>query len=431
MKILLVSMYHPDLVRGGAQQVAYELFQAMQEAPGVEPVLLCSSHYDDPPVFSEQTRIVGFDGRENEYLFLSHGYDYVQHRLPDPLQAAAFVEFLQDIQPDVVHFHHFMTYGVDYLTLTRQTLPKARLIFTAHDFYSICDNNGLMRETQSGALCTQASPVRCYRCFPQRRPEDFFLRKSWMQAHLAAADCITVPSQFMVPFFERWGIEAQKLVTVANGIDLPPAPTLAPRAQPCRFGFFGQLVDAKGVTLLLEAVQILRAEGFLAFQLELNGENLHFASPEARAFIERFLADEAKLPFAQQLVRMNGGYHRDQLASRMARVDWVVVPSLWREAFGLVVSEAWHFGRPVIASNQGGPAERITDGQNGLLFEMGDAQALAHTLRRAATERGLWESLAMGITPASSRAQMLAGYMELYKNPSAAAKPKLNRRAPR
>lgn len=422
MKILLVSMYHPDLVRGGAQQVAYELFQALQEVPGVEPVLLSSSHYDDPPVFSQQARIVGFDGRQNEYLFLSHGYDYVQHRLADPVQAAAFVAFLQDIQPDVVHFHHFMTYGADYLTLTRQTLPKARLIFTAHDFLSICANDGLMRETQSGALCTQASPVRCYRCFPQRRPEDFFLRKSWMQAHLAAVDRITVPSRFMIPFFENWGIAAQKLVTIANGMDLPPAPALPPHAQPNRFGFFGQLVDAKGITILLEAVQILRSEGFLAFSVELNGENIRFASPEARRFIEEFLAEEAKRPPAEQLVRMNGGYHRDQLASRMARVGWVVVPSLCWEAYGLVVSEAWHFGRPVIASNQGGPAERITDGRNGLLFEFGDARALARTLRRAATEPGLWESLAAGIPPVSTRAQMAADYLAVYKNPARSRK---------
>lgn len=415
MKILLVSSYHPELVRGGAQQVAYDLFKSLQEMPGMEPVLLCSSHYDVPPVFSQGARIVAFDGRGDEYLFLSHGYDYVQHRLPDPVQAQAFAAFLLSIKPDVVHFHHFMTYGVDYLTLTRRILPKARIIFTAHDFLSLCANKGLMQRTKEDAPCALPSPVRCYQCFPQRRPEDFFLRQRWMQTHLAAADKITVPSRFMLPFFAAWGIEADRLVHVPNGIACAPAPVLPVRAHPDRFGFFGQLVDAKGVRLLFEAVALLRAEGFVGFEVEVNGDNLHFSSPETRAFIEAFLAAEAQRPLAAQLVRFNGGYHHSQLASRMGQIDWVVAPSLWREAFGLVVSEAWYFGRPVIVPHQGGPAERVKDDENGLLFEMGNVRSLAQTMRRAASEPGLWDRLVAGIEPPTSCAKMCAGYAAVYK----------------
>ncbi len=42
MKVLLLSLHHPELVRGGAQQVAYELFEGLKEVPGVEPVLLAA-----------------------------------------------------------------------------------------------------------------------------------------------------------------------------------------------------------------------------------------------------------------------------------------------------------------------------------------------------------------------------------------------------
>ena len=38
-------------------------------------------------------------------------------------------------------------------------------------------------------------------------------------------------------------------------------------------------------------------------------------------------------------VRERGPYGRDQLAERMASIDWVLVPSTWWEIFGLVVSE--------------------------------------------------------------------------------------------
>jgi glycosyltransferase involved in cell wall biosynthesis len=100
----------------------------------------------------------------------------------------------------------------------------------------------------------------------------------------------------------------------------------------------------------------------------------------------------------------------------MARIDWCVVPSLWWEIFCLVISEAWAFGRPVIASNVGGPAERITDGVDGLLFELGDARALAETMRRAATEDGLWDRLAAGISSPPSGAAMTREFLAVYRS---------------
>src|SRR5437868_2204135 len=36
MKVLLVSLFHPEIVRGGAQQVCYELFQGLKERDGVD-----------------------------------------------------------------------------------------------------------------------------------------------------------------------------------------------------------------------------------------------------------------------------------------------------------------------------------------------------------------------------------------------------------
>ena len=40
MKVLLVSLFHPEIVRGGAQQVCYELFQGLKERDDVDVTLL-------------------------------------------------------------------------------------------------------------------------------------------------------------------------------------------------------------------------------------------------------------------------------------------------------------------------------------------------------------------------------------------------------
>jgi glycosyltransferase involved in cell wall biosynthesis len=59
-------------------------------------------------------------------------------------------------------------------------------------------------------------------------------------------------------------------------------------------------------------------------------------------------------------------------------------------------------GRPVICSDIGGMAEKVTDGVNGLHFIRGDHYHLADVIDRAANTPGLWEKLRAGTRPANS-----------------------------
>ena len=415
-KVLLISLFHPELVRGGAQQICYELFEGLREAPDVEPFLLASIDSSYPSLYKSGARITGFDGRPNEFLYLSADYDHLWHKTGSPLHIEAFIQFLETIRPDVVHFHHFLTLGIDFITLTRRILPSCRIIFTFHEFMSICDAHGHMVRTKDKSLCSQASPVRCHQCFPERSPEHFLMRKMWFMRHLAVADAYTCPSRFMIEHYVKWGLPREKIFHVTNGHRNygPATPEAIAPGPKNRFGFFGQLVDAKGVHVILRAVGMLRAEGFADFSVHLNGDNLRYASEAVRDEIEAFLAAEAQLPPEQRIVFANGSYQVDQLAARMAQVDWCLVPSIWWEIFGLVISEAWMFGKPVICSNVGGPAERTRHDVDGLHFEMGDARALARTIRRACTEVGLWERLVESLPEPPRRDAMVMGYRELY-----------------
>jgi glycosyltransferase involved in cell wall biosynthesis len=64
----------------------------------------------------------------------------------------------------------------------------------------------------------------------------------------------------------------------------------------------------------------------------------------------------------------------------LKEVDIVVHPPIAPEPFGLAVAEALLMGKPVIASDQGGPAEIITDGDTGVLVLPGNAKALAEKI---------------------------------------------------
>ena len=418
MKVLLISLFHPELVRGGAQQACYELFRGLRDRADVDATLLASVDSSIPALYKSGARITGFDRRPNEYLFLSRNYDYLWHKVPDPLLIEAYVEFLQLIEPDVVHFHHFLTLGIDLLTVTRRTLPHARIVFTFHEFMSICFADGQMVRRSDKSLCSEASGIRCHQCFPELTPEFFFIREMWMKKHFEAVDVFTTPSRFMIDHYTKWGIKADRIRHIPNGqADYSAGVALRQkRSKRNRFGFFGQFVDNKGLHVILEAVEHLREADFTDFVVELNGDNIRYASEERRNQFEKFLQEEAQRPLHERNVIMNGQYHVNELASRMARVDWCVVPSVWWEIFGLVISEAWMFKRPVIASNIGGMKERITDGVDGLHFDVGDGRSLAEVMRRACTEDGLWENLVAGIRAPMSQQTMADLFVELYQD---------------
>ncbi len=58
----------------------------------------------------------------------------------------------------------------------------------------------------------------------------------------------------------------------------------------------------------------------------------------------------------------------------------VVVQPSHMEAFGLTVTQAMSFGRPVIGTNVGGIKVQVSDGETGFLFEPGDSNTLSTKL---------------------------------------------------
>ncbi len=417
-RVLLISHYHPELIRGGAQQCCYELFQGLKEEPDVEAFFLAATDDTYPALYKQGACITGFDGRENEFLYLSADYDRLWQRTTSPRHIAAFADLLETLRPDVVHFQHFMLLGIDMLTLTRTVLPQCRIVFTFHEYMTMCDARGHMVRFTDGSLCAEPSPVRCHQCLPHHSPDHFLMRKMWFMRHLSVADRYACACHFQVAQHVAWGIDPSKIFVVPNGEQNKahaalPAPLDGPKN---RFGFFGQFVDAKGVHIILRAVDILRAGGFTDFKVELNGDNIRFASAPVREEIEAFLAAESERPMPRQNVFNNGAYHVEQIESRMLRIDWSLVPSTWWETFGLVISEAWMFKRPVICSNVGGMAERIQHDVNGLQFQIADPRSLAAAMQRAATEPGLWEKLSMAAPQPPSRADVVKGYRALYEH---------------
>jgi glycosyltransferase involved in cell wall biosynthesis len=127
---------------------------------------------------------------------------------------------------------------------------------------------------------------------------------------------------------------------------------------------FGNLCRLKGVEVLVEAVRRVVASG-RRVDLVLAGK-----------------AVEAGLDL--EGARVVGPYDATRLRTLAQDADVVVLPSLARESYGLVVDEALRLGLPVIVSDRGALAERI--GGRGLAVVAGDVDALAGAISRFADD---------------------------------------------
>jgi glycogen(starch) synthase len=82
----------------------------------------------------------------------------------------------------------------------------------------------------------------------------------------------------------------------------------------------------------------------------------------------------------ERAVELPGWVEPDEVPALLARASLVVVPSRWREAFGLVALQAAFAARPVVATRVGGLEEVVEDAATGLLVPREDASAMAHAI---------------------------------------------------
>jgi glycosyltransferase involved in cell wall biosynthesis len=412
LRVLYVAHGHPAVRAGGAEQHAYELFEAMRETGRVEPFLLArSGEAEHVPPPGTLLRPIG--DHTDQALLHTGGMDYFFYGQRDKrLFTVHLKQFLSRHRPEVVHFQHLLHIGVEAIRIARNVLPRAALLVTLHEYGYICHADGQMLETSTSRPCARASAERCHRCFSHFTPTQFFLRERFIKSHLALVDRFIAPSHFLAQRYVEWGLPAEKITFIEYGRrprqPLPPRPTQNGEGRG-RFGYFGQVNPYKGVDVLLEALALLGAGGGPAVELHLNGANLDWQSPQFRDRLSRLAAG------CNGQLRDLGPYRHAELAERMALVDWVVVPSIWWENSPLVIQEAFLHGRPVICSDIGGMKEKVRDGVDGLHFAVGDAQALAGTLARAAQTSGLWERLRSGIPRMFSLDDAVAAHMREYE----------------
>ena len=409
-KVLYICHGHPELIAGGAEIFARGLFKAIRKRGGFEAYFLArAGPQKTRPHLGTPFQTIA--GNSHELLYYTDQFDYFLQSQPNKQHVRIFFdELLRTLRPDVIHFHHTVHLGLEFIRQARNTFPGIPIVYTLHEYIPICNADGQMVRTKDLSLCEEASPRRCHECFPDIAGSEFKMRELFIKSHFGLVDVFLAPSHFLRQRYLDWGIPEEKIRVLDYGrARQPEAPARELRNGEARsrFGYFGQLNLYKGVLVLLQAMRILEDDA-RNIHLFLHGANLDMQTDEFKGTFRRLIAE------CEENVTVMPQYQAEEIPSLMEAVDWVVIPSIWWENSPLVIQEAFMHKRPVIRGNIGGMAEKVSNGVDGLHFRLNDPRDLASKMLSAANTLGLWEKLRDGIGSVYSIEEATRAHVALY-----------------
>jgi glycosyltransferase involved in cell wall biosynthesis len=221
---------------------------------------------------------------------------------------------------------------------------------------------------------------------------------------------VMIPTVLMKDIFVENGINPQLIEHVPFGLDTASliAHQTKTRSQHVTFGFIGTIFEHKGLDLLVEAFQNLPPDS--PARLKIYGDLKQF--PEYGKRIEDMVVCAGR---ASAEIEFCGTFPNSQLGSVLQNLDVLVVPSRWYENTPLVIQSAFATKTPVVATNLGGMSELIKHEQNGLLFELNDANSLKVQLERLITDRQLLEKITANIGAERTIEEMVDDIENVYE----------------
>ena len=233
------------------------------------------------------------------------------------------------IKPDVVHINSLQP-SVFFYQHTENICPAPMLMTVHSPFYTSTQNSLLGRMLNSA---------------------------QWI---VAVSEAILQDVRQLVP-----DVSSRSSV-IYNGLPMPRIePTPLPFNEP-RILCLGRLIKEKGFDIALDAFGRI-IHRFPQARLVIAGDG------PARSDLQ---AQASRLGL-KDMVTFIGWVIPEKIPELINTATLVVMPSRWREPFGLVALQAAQMARPIVATRVGGLPEVVTHRQTGLLAKKEDNKALA------------------------------------------------------
>ncbi|HEX6302897.1 MAG TPA: glycosyltransferase [Anaerolineales bacterium] len=284
-----------------------------------------------------------------------------------PQFVSGILEFSQDrdLHYDLIHSHYWMS------GIAAQTLKEMWNVPVVHMFHTL----GMMKQ----------------RVARDKSEADGDYRLEGEQKVLRLADRVIAATPAELAQLQ-WLYQADvgHVEVIPPGVDLTHFYPILPEeakefigVPPCdhMLLFVGRIEPLKGLDTLIEAIAIMRREGFedCPICLSIIGGDPQVSDEEMSAEMNRLQEMREDLDL-EDMVTFLGKRSQDTLPYYYSASEAVVMPSHY-ESFGMVALEAMACGTPVVASHVGGLAFLVQHGVTGFTVPVDEPRALADCLK--------------------------------------------------
>jgi glycosyltransferase involved in cell wall biosynthesis len=423
MKVLLVvHIFFPNW-RAGTEVYTLNVARKLLER-GHEVQLVC---YEPSPTNTTEITTTDeiYDGFPVHRISFSHDH-------PDRLLREYFnsdvekhlIDYYARIKPDIVHVMHSMHLSAAAITAAKYLgFP---VVCTATDFWFVCPTYRLLRVDNSA--CPGPVDVgQCIRCYgllegdrgnqsltkaalrrlKRRNLSDFLRiidRPRRLRQIISLVDMLIIPNRSTFELLHGNGLRPQRSIVLGFGLTLPSSVSAAKiPSDKLRLGYIGSFDNGKGPHVALEALRSLPSEHRIELTL--------YGDPRSN---QQYFAALQQIAGQDERIRFAGTFPNEKIGEIFSKIDILVIPSLWYENTPLVLYSAFATKTPVLVSNIGSLAEVVSHGQNGLVFEVGNAADLARQIESLVQDPASFERLRQGIPPVKSIDQNVVELLDIY-----------------
>ncbi len=364
-KVLICCNAYPPNFIGGAELIAHYQALELQKQGYAVKVFAGDFHIDTKHYGTHHDTYDGievFRVKLTPADFDTNGINFRHHEVEEYFQ-----KVLNEYQPNIVHMHNIIGLSVLLATLAKKYHIKTFL--TLHDGWGFCYKNTMMKN--DGNSCHNFS--ECAQCMPSIHDDThsnipLVMRENYLALALNKVDMFISPSYYLREQYIKAGFNANKILVLANGIDVAKFDVKKITSNKIHFTCIGHLGEHKGVLLILQALSSIEDKEKLHINIVGEGpleENL-----------KNYISDNQ----LSEYVTLFGKVSNEKIVTIFAQTDVYIIPSMWPENQPVTITEAFSSKIPVIGTNLGGIKELIIPNKTGLLFPMGNANALAESM---------------------------------------------------
>jgi glycosyltransferase involved in cell wall biosynthesis len=276
-------------------------------------------------------------------------------------------EVVRRVCPDIVHVHNTfaMLSPSVYGACKAEGVP---VVQTLHNFRFFCPAALFLRDGKPCEECVDRTLLQSvrHRCYRGSAGATATLAAMLGLHRAIGTYANTIDRYITLTEFGRGkavkgGIPEHKLVVKPNFVPDPPRPGTGGGNY---IVYVGRLLEGKGADTLVAAWRHLPSVRLLVV-----GDGALRPELEATARRERLN------------IEFVGVQGRQAVLKAIANADFLIMPSVCYETFGLAIAEAYACGTPVLASRIGSLNELVDEGVTGRKFIAGDPDDLARAVR--------------------------------------------------